>query len=140
LQWDLPRFLEFFVHLRYFYWRACPYGMYRACLATLLGTLVVAHASAGAQTVAPASPDTTAIAAVVSPTAYAPPVLYRSVFVDTPTGIETEETDWKKANADVGQFKRGHMDILRWEEAQAAKVPNATKSIAPRAGSTGATP
>lgn len=128
------------MHLRYVYWRACPYGIYRACLAMLLGTLVVAHASAGAQTVAPASPDTTAIATVVSPTAYAPPVLYRSVFTDTPTATLAEEADWRQANAEVGQFKRGHMDILRWEEAQAAKVPNATKSIAPREGSTGATP
>ena len=83
---------------------------------------------------------------VASPTAYAPPVVYRSVFVDTPTGIETAETDWKKANAAVGQFKRGHIDILRAEEAQAAAKPStgsaqdATKNIAPYAGSTGVKP
>lgn len=109
-------------------------------LITLLGSFALAHASAGAQTAAPPSPDTAAVAAVVSSTALVPPVLYRSVFIDTPTGVETEESDWKRANAEVGQFKRGHMDILRWEEAQAAKVPDATKNIAPRAGSTGATP
>jgi hypothetical protein len=67
-------------------------------------------------------------------------VLYRSVFIDTPTGVETEESDWKRANAEVGQFKRGHMDILRWEEAQAAKVPDATKNIAPDPSKTRAKP
>lgn len=115
----------------------------RATLSTLLATLALAPAGAGAQTTAEA---------VVSPSAYAPPVLYRSVFVDTPSGLETEETDWKKANAEVGQFKRGHVDILRWEESQAAKIsplqaappanlaPSATEKIAPHAHSTGSKP
>ena len=58
---------------------------------------------------------------VVNPTASVPAVLYRSVFADTPKGVETEELDWKKANADVGQFKRGHVDILQWEAKQGAK-------------------
>ncbi len=58
---------------------------------------------------------------VVNPRASVPAVLYRSVFVDTPTGVETEEVDWKKANAEVGQFKRGHADILQWEASQKAK-------------------
>jgi hypothetical protein len=103
----------------------------------VFAALVVAHASAASQTT---------VEPVVSPSAYAPPVQYRSVFVDTPTGIEIEETDWKKANAAVGQFKRGHIDILRAEEAQAAAKPstepaqNATKNIAPYAGSTGVKP
>lgn len=74
----------------------------------------------------PSSPSNTAAALrsaeeVVSPTAPVPAVLYRSVFVDTPTGVETEELDWKKANAEVGQFKRGHVDILQWEARQKAK-------------------
>ena len=87
-----------------------------------------------------------AVESVVSPAAVVPPVLYRSVFVDTPTGIEKEETDWKLSNAEVGRFKRGHIDILRWEEAQSAKTlptpptPSATKNIAPHAHSTGVTP
>ena len=58
---------------------------------------------------------------VVNPTASVPAVLYRSVFVDTPKGVETEEAEWKKANAEVGQFKRGHVDILQWENKQGAK-------------------
>ena len=56
---------------------------------------------------------------VTNPSAFVPAVLYRSVFVDTPKGVETGELDWKKANADVGQFKRGHVDVLKWEEEQA---------------------
>ena len=58
---------------------------------------------------------------VANPVAPVPAVSYRSVFVDTPTGVETGEVDWKKANADVGQFKRGHIDILQWETRQGAK-------------------
>lgn len=56
-----------------------------------------------------------------------PAVLYRSVFTDTPKGVETESLDWRAANAEVGQNLRGHMDILKWEaaqaKAQAAKQP-----------------
>ena len=58
---------------------------------------------------------------VTNPAVFVPPVLYRSVFVDTPVGVETETLDWKRANADVGQFKRGHIDLLKWEEEQAVR-------------------
>ena len=56
---------------------------------------------------------------ITNPSAFVPAVQYRSVFVDTPKGVETGELDWKKANAEVGQFKRGHIDVLKWEEEQA---------------------
>lgn len=56
-----------------------------------------------------------------------PTVQYRSVFADTPKGVETESVGWTAANATVGQNLRGHMDILKWEaaqvKAQAAKQP-----------------
>lgn len=52
-----------------------------------------------------------------------PAPTYRSVFQDTPTGIEQEAIDWKKANAEVGQFPRGHIDLLKWEERQPAAAP-----------------
>ena len=58
---------------------------------------------------------------VANPVAPGPAVSYRSVFVDTPTGVETGAVDWKKANDEVGQFKRGHIDILQWETRQGAK-------------------
>ncbi len=53
------------------------------------------------------------------PSVAVPAVAYRSVFTDTPHGVETETTDWKAANAQVGQFLRGHIDLLKWEAAQA---------------------
>jgi hypothetical protein len=55
---------------------------------------------------------------VTAPGTSVPPVVYQSVFSDTPTGVEKSALDWTKANAEVGQFKRGHVDILKWEEAQ----------------------
>lgn len=57
-------------------------------------------------------------AVVTDPAAAVPPVVYQSVFNESPTGVETKSVDWKKANAEVGQFKRGHVDILKWEESQ----------------------
>lgn len=62
-------------------------------------------------------------AAVTDPAAAVPPVIYQSVFNASPTGVETKSVDWKKANAEVGQFKRGHVDILKWEESQLKEKP-----------------
>ena len=70
-----------------------------------------------------------ATASVTDPTAAVPPVVYQSVFSDTSTGVEMESADWKKANAEVGQFKRGHADILKWDEAQ-TKAPSAPTPMA----------
>jgi hypothetical protein len=53
------------------------------------------------------------------PAAPTPAVQYRSVFIDTPKGVETESVGWSAANATVGQNLRGHIDILKWEAAQA---------------------
>ncbi len=55
---------------------------------------------------------------VADPGAPVPPVVYRSVFTESPAGVETRSDDWKKANDAVAQFKRGHVDILKWEDAQ----------------------
>ena len=55
--------------------------------------------------------------------------LYRSAFAGVPTGVEQTRVDWKKANADVGQFKRCHADLLKWEREQA-------KAAQPASGST----
>ena len=74
---------------------------------------------------------------VTNPGVFVPPVLYRSVFVDTPTGVEAETLDWKRANADVGQFRRGHVDVLKWEEEQAARrkaMPSGAAQPAPASG------
>ena len=54
--------------------------------------------------------------------------LYRSAFAGVPTGVEQTRVDWKKANADVGQFKRGHADLLKWEREQAKAAQLASGS------------
>lgn len=51
-----------------------------------------------------------------------PAALHRSVFADLPQGVEDTVVDWKAANAAVGQFKRGHADLLKWEQEQARKA------------------
>jgi hypothetical protein len=51
------------------------------------------------------------------PNAPVPAPQYRSVFQDTPSGVEDAAKDWRKANAEVAQFPRGHADILKWEKA-----------------------
>jgi hypothetical protein len=53
------------------------------------------------------------------------------------TGLQAQtavvpETDWRKANEAVGQFKRGHIDVLKWEAAQApAPEPEPAPAPAP---------
>ena len=48
-------------------------------------------------------------------------------------GVETKSMDWKKANAEVGQFKRGHVDILKWEESQLKDKPSDKTATQPQA-------
>ena len=67
---------------------------------------------------------------ITNAAAFVPPVRYRSVFADTPGGVEKERIDWKKANADVGQFKNGFIDILKWE-AQQEVIKNPGRPAAP---------
>ena len=88
-------------------------------LVLLLGSAVWAQA-----------PTPSAAASVTDPGAAVPPSRYRSVFADTPTGVETASEDWKKANADVGQFRNGFMDLLQWEAARGAG--NAPSPSTPR--------
>jgi hypothetical protein len=95
------------------------------CLVALAG--MATPVLALAQTKAPS---------VTDPLAAVPSVIYQSVFDDSPKGVETLSVDWKKANAEVGQFKRGHIDILKWEEAQAAQArpaekPRASEPVGP---------
>lgn len=73
---------------------------------------------------------------IADPAAAVPPARYRSVFADTPTGVEPGATDWVKANADVGEFRNGFVDILRWEQAQKvqpAALPTPAPTAAPPA-------
>jgi hypothetical protein len=61
------------------------------------------------------------------PSIRVPAVAYRSVFIDTATGVETRSLDWKRAHADVAQFPRGHADVLKWERAQPAQKSQVAK-------------
>ena len=79
---------------------------------------LMAIAIGGATAFAPLALQAQGQAAVADPQATVPGVVYQSVFKESPTGVETQSVDWKKANADVAQFPRGHVDILKWEEAQ----------------------
>lgn len=85
----------------------------------------------------PVSPSTYLAATInaADPAAPVPAVLYRSVFSDTSTGVEQTGDDWRKANAEVGQFRNGHVDILKWEETQSthpAATPGApAKRVSP---------
>ncbi len=72
------------------------------------------------------------VPSVTDPGAPVPATVYQSVFQNTPKGVETESDNWRKANEVVSQFLRGHVDILRWEEAQAAK-PVAKSAVTPNA-------
>lgn len=51
-----------------------------------------------------------------------PPVAYQSAFDGMPKGVASATQDWKAANATVGQFQRGHADLLKWEQAEANKA------------------
>lgn len=71
--------------------------------------------------------------AAADPAAAVPLPSYRSVFQDTPAGVEEGRDDWRKANAEVGQFRRGHVDLLKWESAQPGAGAPATGTAAPAA-------
>lgn len=66
-----------------------------------------------------------------------PPALYRSAFDGVPLGVEQQQLNWKQANANVGQFKRGYPDLLKWEQEQTKQAASKTSpQPTPPAGST----
>ena len=72
--------------------------------------------------------DPTPTIQVSQPSTPVPALVFKSSLAELPKGIEQSETDWKTANANVGQFQRGHIDLLQWDKDQARK------SAAPSAG------
>lgn len=50
-----------------------------------------------------------------------PALNYRSPFQGMATGVEAQVLDWKQSNATVGQFPRGHADVLKWEQSSTGK-------------------
>ena len=56
-----------------------------------------------------------------SPQAQVPLAKYESALRGLPQGVESQNTDWRSANDTVGQFKRGHIDLLKLENAPPAQ-------------------
>ena len=49
------------------------------------------------------------------------------------TASSTQEADWRRANDAVGALKRGHIDVLKWEQANASSTtptPESTPGVA----------
>lgn len=99
-------------------------------LVLLCAVLVTSHAAAQMAPYPQVDPQPAMQAA--DPASPVPATLYRSVFRDLPTGVEQDSVDWRKANADVGQFRRGHADLLRWEQAN-SRSPTAAPGATPPA-------
>lgn len=78
-------------------------------------------------TTAPLRQVTQATAQVSNPSIPVPAVAYRSAFATFPRGVESGQVDWKATNQAVGQFKRGHMDLLQWEQGRATVPPEGAK-------------
>ena len=61
----------------------------------------------------------------VNPQSAVPPAVYHSTWENLPRGVEDTRLDWRGSNDAVGQFKRGHIDLLRLEQQNA--VPAVTQ-------------
>lgn len=61
------------------------------------------------------------------PNAPVPALIYRSVFPGASQGLASDSVNWREANDQVGQFKRGHFDVLKWEEQAAPVKDGATQ-------------
>jgi hypothetical protein len=99
------------------------FHFYRASLnvsrvVALTGALALVSLGAAAQGAGSVHINTEATLLASNPATPVPSVEYRSPFQDIPKGVEINVVDWKTSNATVGQFKRGHADLLKWEAEQ----------------------
>jgi len=85
-----------------------------ATAAFLVGIAPALYAQAAGSVRLDAAPALRAVSAGTP----ANPVVYTSAFADLPRGLDVKSIDWKAANAAVGQFPRGHADLLKWEQNQ----------------------
>jgi hypothetical protein len=77
------------------------------CAAALCAAPALAEPSAALRAADPATP-VKAVAVTTPPPAPAQPL-------ELPTDMERARAIWQQANAQVAEFARGHIDILRWE-------------------------
>ncbi len=66
-----------------------------------------------------------------NPKELVPPVTYQSVFASIPMGVEKKSDNWPKANQETGQFLRGHIDLLKWEQEQMKKAATPVDKLQP---------
>ncbi len=64
----------------------------------------------------------------LNPQSAVPPALYHSTHESLPRGVENTQLDWRRSNDAVGQFKRGHIDLLRLEQQNAAPAATHPKA------------
>ncbi len=57
-------------------------------------------------------------AAAANPQTSVAPVRYQAMPPVGASALPVEPGDWRASNATVGQYRRGHSDIVRWEKAQ----------------------
>ncbi len=98
-------------------------------LLVLFFTGSTAHAQSGAYPRANAQPALQA----ANPQAQVPVVNYQSALAGLPQGVESQSTAWRSANDTAGQFKRGHIDLLKLENTPAA--PPGAQPSTPKPGS-----
>lgn len=103
--------------------------LYRSLSAAMLASAATLAAQAQAPGSVRLDPTPTLQASQASTPV--PAAAYRSVFADLPRGVETTALDWQAANAAVGQFKRGHVDLLKWEQEQARTSASPTRGATP---------
>jgi hypothetical protein len=91
-------------------------------LAKALGLLVLIYSPAThAQHAAYPRANPQPALQAASPQARVPLANYQSALRGLPQGVESQSTDWRSANDMVGQFKRGHIDLLKLENAPPAQ-------------------
>ena len=75
-------------------------------------------------------PNPSLTAQAADPRSPVPAAVHRSAATELQGGVETGSVDWRRANDEVGQFKRGHIDLLKLEQSEPAKTPAADASNA----------
>ena len=71
-----------------------------------------------------------AAAGADDPAAPVPPPSYHSVLPAAPAGVAEQDLPWRAANEAVARFPRGHADIVKWENGQAAPAQPAASAPA----------
>lgn len=96
--------------------------------------VLLALALLAAPALSPAQSTPAIPPAVADPAATVPAPEYRSALAHGPRGVAQDSADWKAANAEVGQFRRGHTDILKWEQSQGTAPAAKPQPAAPMTG------